>query len=112
MGTNWHLQLSCCRWKTLSETGVRFIYKEQNNKFSQDLEPEYVTFSKDEKKAYICLQVRISLVEVVVAPVLAFFRPFLLIVGVGVVVGGCRRAGLIVACHHVGTVNPVASFVV
>lgn len=45
----------------MSETGVRFIYKEQNNKFSQDLEPEYVTFSKDEKKAYICLQVRISL---------------------------------------------------
>lgn len=44
------------RWKSLSKTGVRFVYKEQNNKFSQDLEPEYVAFSKDETKAYICLQ--------------------------------------------------------
>lgn len=44
----------------MSKTGVRFIYKEQNNKFSQDLEPEYISFSKDERKAYICLQVRFS----------------------------------------------------
>eukprot|EP00105_Crassostrea_gigas_P018589 XP_011436760.1 PREDICTED: mesenchyme-specific cell surface glycoprotein [Crassostrea gigas] len=44
------------RWNSLSKTGVRFIYKEQNNKFSQDLEPEYISFSKDERKAYICLQ--------------------------------------------------------
>lgn len=44
------------RWNDLSKSGVRFIYKERNNRFSQDLEPEYITFSKDEKTAYICLQ--------------------------------------------------------
>ncbi|XP_048764908.2 mesenchyme-specific cell surface glycoprotein-like isoform X1 [Ostrea edulis] len=44
------------RWNDLSNSGVRFVYKYQNNSFSQDLEPEYVTYSKDEKKAYICLQ--------------------------------------------------------
>lgn len=44
------------RWNDLSKSGVRFIYKEHNNRFSQDLEPEYITFSKDEKTAYICLQ--------------------------------------------------------
>ncbi|XP_061188897.1 mesenchyme-specific cell surface glycoprotein-like [Saccostrea echinata] len=52
------------RWEDLSKYGVRFIYKENNNSFSQDLEPEYITYSKDEKKAYVCLQENNAIAEV------------------------------------------------
>ncbi|XP_061188899.1 uncharacterized protein LOC133197075 [Saccostrea echinata] len=52
------------RWSDLSKSGVRFIYKENNNTFSQDVEPEYITYSKDERKAYICLQENNAIAEI------------------------------------------------
>ena len=45
------------RWGELSKSGVRFVTKGQGTTFSQDLEPEYISYSSDETKAYICLQV-------------------------------------------------------
>ncbi|XP_078335166.1 uncharacterized protein LOC144626161 [Crassostrea virginica] len=44
------------RWRELSKSGVRFVTKGQGTTFSQDLEPEYISYSSDETKAYICLQ--------------------------------------------------------
>ncbi|XP_048764949.2 mesenchyme-specific cell surface glycoprotein-like [Ostrea edulis] len=44
------------RWNELSKSGVRFIHREKGNTFSQDLEPEYLSYSADERKAYVCLQ--------------------------------------------------------
>ena len=37
--------------------GARFVYRENNNTFAQDIEPEYVAFNADETIAYIGLQV-------------------------------------------------------
>ncbi|XP_033748424.1 mesenchyme-specific cell surface glycoprotein-like [Pecten maximus] len=43
------------QWQNLVSSGVRFVYRD-NNKFSNDLEPEYIAFNNDESIAYICLQ--------------------------------------------------------
>ncbi|XP_053390949.1 uncharacterized protein LOC128553792, partial [Mercenaria mercenaria] len=45
------------RYTELEKTGVRWIYKGDNNTFSNDIEPEYISFNVDESKAYIALQV-------------------------------------------------------
>ncbi|KAL4216275.1 hypothetical protein ACF0H5_024000 [Mactra antiquata] len=44
------------RFEELSQSGVRWIYRGNNNTFANDIEPEYITFNTDESKAYICLQ--------------------------------------------------------
>ena len=41
----------------LSESGVRHVYRENNNPFSNDVEPEYIALNGDETKAYVVLQV-------------------------------------------------------
>ncbi|XP_076469938.1 uncharacterized protein LOC143300238 [Babylonia areolata] len=43
------------RFEELSRKGVRWVYRE-NNRFSDDIEPEFVTFNADQTKAYISLQ--------------------------------------------------------
>lgn len=48
------------RYESLAASGVRYIYQgttDNPNTFSNDIEPEYVEFNKDETKAYITLQV-------------------------------------------------------
>jgi len=45
-------------WSKLEARGLRFVYRENDNKFSNDVEPEYITYNKNETKAYVCLQVR------------------------------------------------------
>lgn len=47
------------RFDELAESGVRWIYRGVNNSntFSNDIEPEYITFNTDQSKAYISLQV-------------------------------------------------------
>ena len=44
-------------WTKLESRGLRFVYRENDNKFSNDVEPEYITYNKNETKAYVCLQV-------------------------------------------------------
>lgn len=44
------------QWESLVSQGVRFVYRENNNTFSNDLEPEYIEFSDDESIAYVSLQ--------------------------------------------------------
>ena len=44
-------------FEKLAQTGVRWIYRENNNKFSNDIEPEYVTLNADQTKAFVGLQV-------------------------------------------------------
>ncbi|OWF56632.1 Mesenchyme-specific cell surface glycoprotein [Mizuhopecten yessoensis] len=51
-------------WQELVSSGVRFIYRENNNSFSNDVEPEYITFNKDESVAYIALQENNAIAEV------------------------------------------------
>jgi hypothetical protein len=46
------------RYPALSKSGVRFVYKGDRNTLAQDLEPEQITLSADEKKAFVSLQVR------------------------------------------------------
>ena len=45
------------RFAELEKTGVRWVYRGNNNTFANDIEPEYIAFNSDESKAYICLQV-------------------------------------------------------
>ncbi|OWF53101.1 Mesenchyme-specific cell surface glycoprotein [Mizuhopecten yessoensis] len=52
------------RWQELVSRGVRFIYRENNNSFSNDVEPEYITLNKDETVAYISLQENNAIAEV------------------------------------------------
>ncbi|BFZ12926.1 hypothetical protein BsWGS_15965 [Bradybaena similaris] len=40
----------------LLPTGVRFVYRENNNTFSADVEPEYIALDPEANKAYVCLQ--------------------------------------------------------
>ncbi|XP_041376857.1 mesenchyme-specific cell surface glycoprotein-like [Gigantopelta aegis] len=40
----------------LEKTGVRFVYRENNNSFSNDVEPEYLAINKDSTMAYVGLQ--------------------------------------------------------
>ncbi|XP_041375490.1 mesenchyme-specific cell surface glycoprotein-like isoform X2 [Gigantopelta aegis] len=40
----------------LEKTGVRFVYRENNNSFSNDVEPEYLAINKDSTTAYVGLQ--------------------------------------------------------
>lgn len=51
------------RYPILARSGVRYVYKENGNTLAQDLEPEHITFSADEKKAYISLQVQCFVIE-------------------------------------------------
>ncbi|XP_070192260.1 uncharacterized protein [Littorina saxatilis] len=44
------------RFNGLAQAGVRWVYRGSNNKFSDDVEPEYVTFNAEQTKAYIGLQ--------------------------------------------------------
>ncbi|XP_067650977.1 mesenchyme-specific cell surface glycoprotein-like [Haliotis asinina] len=44
------------RVPTLEESGVRHVYRENNNPFSNDVEPEYIAINADDTKAYIMLQ--------------------------------------------------------
>ncbi|XP_060075891.1 uncharacterized protein LOC132555559 [Ylistrum balloti] len=52
------------QWQDLVARGVRFVYRENNNSFSNDVEPEFITFSKDEKIAYVGLQENNAVAEV------------------------------------------------
>ncbi|XP_046549458.1 mesenchyme-specific cell surface glycoprotein-like [Haliotis rubra] len=40
----------------LEQSGVRHVYRENNNPFSNDVEPEYIAINADDTKAYIMLQ--------------------------------------------------------
>ncbi|XP_060074635.1 mesenchyme-specific cell surface glycoprotein-like [Ylistrum balloti] len=51
-------------WQDLVSRGARFIYRENNNKFSNDVEPEYITFNTDESIAYVSLQENNAVAEV------------------------------------------------
>ena len=46
-----------CSFDALETSGVRFVYRGDGNKFSNDVEPEYIAFNKEETLAYVCLQV-------------------------------------------------------
>ncbi|XP_061189964.1 uncharacterized protein LOC133197774 isoform X2 [Saccostrea echinata] len=52
------------KYSLLARSGVRFVYKENGNTFAQDLEPEQITLSADEKKAYVTLQENNAIAEV------------------------------------------------
>ena len=39
--------------------GVRFVYRDHGNKWSNDVEPEYVAMDESGDKAYVCLQVSV-----------------------------------------------------
>eukprot|EP00105_Crassostrea_gigas_P022104 XP_011441489.1 PREDICTED: uncharacterized protein LOC105338188 isoform X1 [Crassostrea gigas] len=52
------------KYPILARSGVRYVYKENGNTLAQDLEPEHITFSADEKKAYISLQENNAIAEV------------------------------------------------
>ena len=41
----------------LLSTGVRWVYRGHNNKFSNDLEPKHVTLNVGNTKAYVGIQV-------------------------------------------------------
>ena len=47
----------CIRFNQLSQSGVRWVYRGNGNKFSDNIEPEYITFNSDYTTAYIILQV-------------------------------------------------------
>lgn len=51
-------------WEELVSRGARYIYRENNNPFSNDLEPEYVSLNKDDSVAYISLQENNAIAEV------------------------------------------------
>ncbi|XP_069134905.1 mesenchyme-specific cell surface glycoprotein-like [Argopecten irradians] len=51
-------------WQDLVSRGARFVYRENNNSFSNDVEPEFITFSRDEKIAYVGLQENNAIAEV------------------------------------------------
>ena len=51
----------CISQDEYAARGVRWVYRGEPgspNRLSEELEPEYVTLSKDETKAYVGLQVR------------------------------------------------------
>jgi hypothetical protein len=49
-------------WSKLESRELRFVDRENDNKSSIDVEPEYITYNKNETKAYVCLQVRIIII--------------------------------------------------
>ncbi|OWF56661.1 mesenchyme-specific cell surface glycoprotein-like [Mizuhopecten yessoensis] len=51
-------------WEDLVARGARFVYRNNNNSFSNDVEPEFITFSKDEQIAYVSLQENNAFAEV------------------------------------------------
>ncbi|XP_050413240.1 uncharacterized protein LOC126827745 isoform X3 [Patella vulgata] len=52
------------RLTELEDQGVRFVYRENNNTFDRDVEPEYITYNTDESIAYIGLQENNAIAEV------------------------------------------------
>ncbi|XP_050413243.1 mesenchyme-specific cell surface glycoprotein isoform X4 [Patella vulgata] len=52
------------RFTELEKQGVRFVYRENNNTFDRDVEPEYITYNTDESIAYIGLQENNAIAEV------------------------------------------------
>ncbi|XP_052059664.1 uncharacterized protein LOC127700287 [Mytilus californianus] len=44
------------KWSELESKGLRFVHRVNNNNFSNDVEPECISYNKDYSKAYICLQ--------------------------------------------------------
>ena len=48
------------RFQELAQTGVRWVYRGGNTKFSDDLEPEYVTLNDDQTKAFVGFQVKFA----------------------------------------------------
>ncbi|XP_048764885.2 uncharacterized protein LOC125672707 isoform X2 [Ostrea edulis] len=52
------------KYPALSKSGVRFVYKGNGNTLAQDLEPEHITLSADEKKAFVTLQENNAIAEV------------------------------------------------
>ncbi|CAL1535254.1 unnamed protein product [Lymnaea stagnalis] len=52
------------RYQELLPTGVRFVYRENNNTFSADVEPEFIAFDDSGLKAYVVLQENNAVAEV------------------------------------------------
>lgn len=52
------------RYSELKPAGVRYVYSENGNQFSQDLEPEYLAVDENAKKAYVILQENNAVAEV------------------------------------------------
>ncbi|XP_076449593.1 uncharacterized protein LOC143285995 isoform X2 [Babylonia areolata] len=44
------------QYEQLSASGVRWVYRGSGNNFSNNVEPEYVTFNHDYTTAFVCLQ--------------------------------------------------------
>ncbi|GFN86385.1 mesenchyme-specific cell surface glycoprotein [Plakobranchus ocellatus] len=52
------------RYDSLKATGVRFVYTGNGNKFSNDLEPEYITIDESSNKAYAVFQENNAIAEI------------------------------------------------
>nr|XP_022337780.1 uncharacterized protein LOC111133576 isoform X2 [Crassostrea virginica] len=52
------------KFPILARSGVRHVYKGNGNTLAQDLEPEHITYSADEKKAYVSLQENNAIAEI------------------------------------------------
>lgn len=52
------------RYHDMKPSGVRFVYTGNNNKLSNDLEPEYIVVDEETNKAYVILQENNALAEV------------------------------------------------
>lgn len=52
------------KYSLLARSGVRYVYTESGSTFAQDIEPEQITLSADEKRAYVTLQENNAVAEV------------------------------------------------
>ncbi|XP_062619483.1 uncharacterized protein LOC134281037 isoform X2 [Saccostrea cucullata] len=52
------------KYSLLARSGVRYVYTESGSTFAQDIEPEQITLSADEKRAYVTLQENNAIAEV------------------------------------------------
>ncbi|XP_059168848.1 uncharacterized protein LOC131950653 isoform X2 [Physella acuta] len=52
------------RYHELLPSGIRFVYRENNNTFSADVEPEYVAIDETGNKAYVVLQENNGVAEI------------------------------------------------